>query len=88
MRLLFIHVAQNGILIVMIIVTGTSDVGSGDFNLYVTNSRIEDEDGFDFDDSDYDVFIEEVCSTLKNKMFNTPFYDYKTYEYRFSQICF
>ncbi|XP_037536294.1 pikachurin [Nematolebias whitei] len=41
---------------------GVSDVGSGDFDFHVTNSRTEDEDedGFDFDDSDYDVFIEEL----------------------------
>uniref|UniRef100_A0A8C6MC59 EGF like, fibronectin type III and laminin G domains n=1 Tax=Nothobranchius furzeri TaxID=105023 RepID=A0A8C6MC59_NOTFU len=38
---------------------GTSDVASGDFGRYIANSGIEDEDGFDFDDSDYDVFIEE-----------------------------
>ncbi|KAF7200402.1 pikachurin isoform X1 [Nothobranchius furzeri] len=39
---------------------GTSDVASGDFGRYIANSGIEDEDGFDFDDSDYDVFIEEL----------------------------
>lgn len=40
--------------------TGPSDVGSGDYGRYVTDSRTKDEDGFDIDDSDYDVFIEEV----------------------------
>ena len=40
--------------------TGT-DVGSGDYGQsYNTNSYIKDEDSFDIDDSDYDVFIEEV----------------------------
>uniref|UniRef100_A0A3Q4BDR2 Uncharacterized protein n=1 Tax=Mola mola TaxID=94237 RepID=A0A3Q4BDR2_MOLML len=38
----------------------TLDVGSGDYGRY-TDSRIKDEDGFDIDDSDYDIFIEEVC---------------------------
>nr|XP_040052348.1 pikachurin isoform X1 [Gasterosteus aculeatus aculeatus] len=39
---------------------GASDVGSGDYGRYITDSRIKDEDGFDLDDSDYDVFIEEL----------------------------
>ncbi|KAM4745930.1 pikachurin isoform 3-T3 [Anableps anableps] len=39
---------------------GPSDVGSGDSGRYDTNSRYKDEDGFDIDDSDYDVFIEEL----------------------------
>ncbi|KAM4575794.1 pikachurin isoform 1-T1 [Odontesthes bonariensis] len=39
---------------------GSSDVGSGDIGHYITDSRIKDEDGFDIDDSDYDVFIEEL----------------------------
>ncbi|XP_056141364.1 pikachurin isoform X1 [Lampris incognitus] len=40
---------------------GTSDVGSGDYgHRYVTDSRIKDEDGFSIDDSDYDIFIEEL----------------------------
>jgi len=39
--------------------TGSSYVGSGDYDRrYNTNSK--DDDGFDVDDSDYDVFIEEV----------------------------
>ncbi|KAM8760514.1 pikachurin-like [Acanthopagrus schlegelii] len=40
--------------------TGASEVGSGDYGRYITDSRIKDEDGFDVDDSDYDIFIEEV----------------------------
>ena len=44
----------------MIFVSGVSDVGSGDFGSYITDSRNKDEDGFDVDDSDYDIFIEEV----------------------------
>ncbi|CAG5923603.1 unnamed protein product [Menidia menidia] len=39
---------------------GSSDAGSGDIGLYITDSRTKDEDGFDIDDSDYDVFIEEL----------------------------
>ncbi|XP_037339550.2 pikachurin [Pungitius pungitius] len=39
---------------------GAWDVGSGDYGRYVTDSRIKDEDGFDLDDSDYDIFIEEL----------------------------
>uniref|UniRef100_A0A3Q3MK01 EGF like, fibronectin type III and laminin G domains n=1 Tax=Mastacembelus armatus TaxID=205130 RepID=A0A3Q3MK01_9TELE len=39
---------------------GGSDVGSGDYGLYTTDSRNKDDDGFDIDDSDYDIFIEEV----------------------------
>lgn len=35
-------------------------MGSGDVGRYNTDSRYKDEDGFDIDDSDYDVFIEEV----------------------------
>lgn len=38
----------------------TSDGGSGDYGGYITDSRIKDDDGFDVDDSDYDIFIEEV----------------------------
>ncbi|XP_071774093.2 pikachurin isoform X1 [Centroberyx gerrardi] len=40
--------------------TGTSDVGSGDYGQRYTDSRIKDEDSFDVDDSDYDIFIEEL----------------------------
>lgn len=40
--------------------TATSDGGSGDYGGYITDSRIKDDDGFDVDDSDYDIFIEEV----------------------------
>ncbi|XP_029998815.1 pikachurin isoform X2 [Sphaeramia orbicularis] len=39
---------------------GPSDVGSGDYGRYITDSGIKDDDGFDVDDSDYDVFIEEL----------------------------
>lgn len=45
----------------MIFVTGASDVGSGDYGSYITDPGVKDEDGFDIDDSDYDIFIEEVC---------------------------
>ncbi|KAM6958773.1 pikachurin [Aplochiton taeniatus] len=39
----------------------TSYVGSGDYGQrYITDSRLKDEDGFDIDDSDYDVYIEEL----------------------------
>uniref|UniRef100_A0A8C9ZIF5 EGF like, fibronectin type III and laminin G domains n=1 Tax=Sander lucioperca TaxID=283035 RepID=A0A8C9ZIF5_SANLU len=37
-----------------------SYVGSGDYGRYITDSRNKDEDVFDIDDSDYDIFIEEV----------------------------
>uniref|UniRef100_A0A674N4X7 EGF like, fibronectin type III and laminin G domains n=1 Tax=Takifugu rubripes TaxID=31033 RepID=A0A674N4X7_TAKRU len=37
----------------------TLDGGSGDYGGYITDS-IKDDDGFDVDDSDYDIFIEEV----------------------------
>lgn len=40
--------------------TGPLDVGSADMERYDTDSRYKDEDEFDIDDSDYDVFIEEV----------------------------
>ncbi|XP_005722120.1 pikachurin isoform X1 [Pundamilia nyererei] len=40
--------------------TGASDVGSGDYGSYITDPRVKDEDGFDIDDSDYDIFIEEL----------------------------
>lgn len=52
--------------------TGASDVGSGDYGRYITDSRLKDEDGFDIDDSDYDIFIEEVgyyVSLLGGKIF-------------------
>uniref|UniRef100_A0A671VCL8 EGF like, fibronectin type III and laminin G domains n=1 Tax=Sparus aurata TaxID=8175 RepID=A0A671VCL8_SPAAU len=41
---------------------GASEVSSGDYGRYITDSRIKDEDGFDVDDSDYDIFIEEVMT--------------------------
>uniref|UniRef100_A0A671KB69 Pikachurin-like n=1 Tax=Sinocyclocheilus anshuiensis TaxID=1608454 RepID=A0A671KB69_9TELE len=41
---------------------GSSDIGSGDYDLYISNSDSKDEDGFEIDDSDYDVFIEEVTA--------------------------
>uniref|UniRef100_A0A673K8L4 Pikachurin-like n=1 Tax=Sinocyclocheilus rhinocerous TaxID=307959 RepID=A0A673K8L4_9TELE len=43
---------------------GSSDIGSGDYDLYISNSDSKDEDGFEIDDSDYDVFIEEVSHLL------------------------
>uniref|UniRef100_A0A8C7NJQ4 EGF like, fibronectin type III and laminin G domains n=1 Tax=Oncorhynchus mykiss TaxID=8022 RepID=A0A8C7NJQ4_ONCMY len=40
---------------------GTAEVGSSGYGQrYITDGKIKDEDGFDIDDSDYDVFIEEV----------------------------
>ncbi|MED6232065.1 hypothetical protein ATANTOWER_020139 [Ataeniobius toweri] len=39
---------------------GPLDVGSGDLGRSNTDSRFKDEDGFNTDDSDYDVFIEEL----------------------------
>ncbi|XP_031426399.1 pikachurin isoform X2 [Clupea harengus] len=40
---------------------GSEDVGSGDYGQrYITNTKVKDEDVFDVDDSDYDVFIEEL----------------------------
>uniref|UniRef100_A0A3P8W310 EGF like, fibronectin type III and laminin G domains n=1 Tax=Cynoglossus semilaevis TaxID=244447 RepID=A0A3P8W310_CYNSE len=39
---------------------GTSEVSSGDYGLYITNSEVRDEDGFDIDDSDYDIYMAEV----------------------------
>lgn len=44
--------------------TGSVDVGSGDYDIYISNSESKDEDGFETDDSDYDVFIEEVSDLL------------------------
>ncbi|CAJ1068912.1 pikachurin isoform X2 [Xyrichtys novacula] len=41
-------------------VKGVSEVGSGDYGRYNTDSRDRDEDFFDVDDSDYDIFIEEL----------------------------
>uniref|UniRef100_I3KCH4 EGF like, fibronectin type III and laminin G domains n=1 Tax=Oreochromis niloticus TaxID=8128 RepID=I3KCH4_ORENI len=35
-------------------------VGSGDYGSYITDPGVKDEDGFDIDDSDYDIFIEEL----------------------------
>ncbi|CAK6973835.1 pikachurin isoform X2 [Scomber scombrus] len=39
---------------------GASEVGSGDYGRYITDFGGKDEDGFDVDDSDYDIFIEEL----------------------------
>ncbi|XP_042176219.1 pikachurin isoform X1 [Oncorhynchus tshawytscha] len=40
---------------------GTAEVGSSGYGQrYITDGKIKDEDGFDIDDSDYDVFIEEL----------------------------
>ncbi|KAI1900209.1 hypothetical protein AGOR_G00047650 [Albula goreensis] len=42
-------------------VPGAEEVGSGSFGQrYITGSKIYDEDGFDVDDSDYDIYIEEL----------------------------
>ncbi|CAG08411.1 unnamed protein product, partial [Tetraodon nigroviridis] len=38
----------------------TSDGGSGDYGGYITDFRTNDDDRFDIDDSDYDIFIEEL----------------------------
>uniref|UniRef100_A0AAR2JH09 EGF like, fibronectin type III and laminin G domains n=1 Tax=Pygocentrus nattereri TaxID=42514 RepID=A0AAR2JH09_PYGNA len=54
---------------------GAADVGSGDYDLYLMNSKTKDEDGFDVDDSDYDVFIEEVQGITpapKSSNFTSP----------------
>uniref|UniRef100_A0A7N8WXA9 EGF like, fibronectin type III and laminin G domains n=1 Tax=Mastacembelus armatus TaxID=205130 RepID=A0A7N8WXA9_9TELE len=61
---------------------GGSDVGSGDYGLYTTDSRNKDDDGFDIDDSDYDIFIEEVswmlnhCYALQNLRKLSLFYSF------------
>lgn len=47
--------------------TGSSDIGSGDYNVYISNSDSKDEDGFEIDDSDYDIFIEEVSHRKSQK---------------------
>ncbi|KAM7392068.1 hypothetical protein PAMP_022707 [Pampus punctatissimus] len=39
---------------------GASEVGSGDYGSYITDLGSKDEDGFDVDDSDYDIYIEEL----------------------------
>ncbi|XP_058491162.1 pikachurin isoform X1 [Solea solea] len=39
---------------------GASDVGSGDYGPYIIDSGVTDNDGLDVDDSDYDIFIEEL----------------------------
>lgn len=44
--------------------TGSVDTGSGDYDVYIANSDNKDEDKLDIDDSDYDVFIEEVRDLL------------------------
>uniref|UniRef100_A0A671PX75 Pikachurin-like n=1 Tax=Sinocyclocheilus anshuiensis TaxID=1608454 RepID=A0A671PX75_9TELE len=51
---------------------GELQCGSGDYDVYISNSDSKDEDGFEIDDSDYDVFIEEVShllcyETLRNR---------------------
>uniref|UniRef100_A0A673KAM6 Pikachurin-like n=1 Tax=Sinocyclocheilus rhinocerous TaxID=307959 RepID=A0A673KAM6_9TELE len=50
---------------------GSSDIGSGDYDLYISNSDSKDEDGFEIDDSDYDVFIEEVSHLLSAAVWTT-----------------
>ncbi|XP_073808036.1 pikachurin isoform X4 [Danio rerio] len=39
---------------------GSVDTGSGDYDVYISNSDNKDEDKLDIDDSDYDFFIEEM----------------------------
>uniref|UniRef100_A0A8C2E371 EGF like, fibronectin type III and laminin G domains n=1 Tax=Cyprinus carpio TaxID=7962 RepID=A0A8C2E371_CYPCA len=46
---------------------GSADTGSGDYDVYISNSDSKDEDGFEIDDSDYDVFIEEIKSLTSSK---------------------
>ncbi|XP_016362502.1 pikachurin-like [Sinocyclocheilus anshuiensis] len=46
---------------------GSADIGSGDYDVYISNSDSKDEDGFEIDDSDYDVFIEEIKSLTSSK---------------------
>ncbi|XP_026096298.1 pikachurin [Carassius auratus] len=46
---------------------GSGDIGSGDYDVYISNSDSKDEDGFETDDSDYDVFIEEIKSLSSSK---------------------
>lgn len=50
----------------LIISTGASEVSSGDYGRYITDFGGKDEDGFDIDDSDYDIFIEEVSYPAYN----------------------
>uniref|UniRef100_A0A8C1DGH8 EGF like, fibronectin type III and laminin G domains n=1 Tax=Cyprinus carpio carpio TaxID=630221 RepID=A0A8C1DGH8_CYPCA len=45
----------------------SADTGSGDYDVYISNSDSKDEDGFEIDDSDYDVFIEEAKVTEKRE---------------------
>lgn len=44
--------------------SGAVDVSSGDYDIYISNSDTKDEDRFESDDSDYDVFIEEVSDCM------------------------
>lgn len=60
MNYIFYKVSYNHPVSFLTLGTGASEVGSGDYGRYITDSRIKDEDGFDVDDSDYDIFIEEV----------------------------
>lgn len=54
----------------MICVPGTDELGSGGYiHSYVTEPKIGDDDGYDVDDSDYDIYIDDVsefmvCSTF------------------------
>lgn len=45
-------------IITLVLTVGASDVGSGDS--VRSGSKSKDDDGFDIDDSDYDIYIEEV----------------------------
>lgn len=68
-------------------VTGASDVGSGDYGSYITDPRVKDEDGFDIDDSDYDIFIEEVCF-LQSRAKLQPYFlfDYHSLHFFFADF--
>ncbi|KAI7813437.1 putative pikachurin, partial [Triplophysa rosa] len=46
---------------------GAVDMSSGDYDIHISNSDPKDEDRFESDDSDYDVFIEEMKSFPNRK---------------------
>uniref|UniRef100_A0A8C4RWN1 EGF like, fibronectin type III and laminin G domains n=1 Tax=Erpetoichthys calabaricus TaxID=27687 RepID=A0A8C4RWN1_ERPCA len=50
----------------------TDEAGSGHYGQrYIAETKISNEDGFEIDDSDYDVFMEEVMSPAENKRFQS-----------------
>ncbi len=53
--LLFLVWGQMSEIYTALLKPGSSDTGSGDYNVYISNSD---------DDSDYDIFIEEVSHLL------------------------